>query len=258
MSTPNDHNLFSKPGHDPVSEALGIDESSAKGSKAAGYELSDANISGIIAFLGVLVASLGVFFVFCFALGKLINHEIIKFDGPPSTWVAIDGRNLSPAQREVIVSNYAMQQEQLSIMTKKFPTPRLQLDDGNQDTADMHSKEDLLLNYYSYVNKGAGTVRIPIDQAMALIAKRGLPVVGGEPGKPSRAVEPLGEQGNAAQSPTVSAEYGTGPAGMAGVEPVAVTAPLTDGFARTGWEQEVDEQRHQQLESKAAMAEAAK
>jgi len=244
MSTPNpgESKIFQQP----------HDEDGAPGSKAAGYELSDANISGIVAFLGVLVASLGVFFVFCFALGKLINYELIKFDGPQSNWSKIDGRNLSPAQREVIVSNPAMEQEQLSIMTKKFPTPRLQLDDGNQDVADMHGKEDLLLDYYSYVNKGEGQVRIPIDRAMELIAQRGLPVLN-DAKSSGAAVEPLGEQGKAAQSPSVSAKSGN----LAGVEPVAVTAPLTNGYARTGYEQEVDETRHQRLESREAMAEQA-
>jgi hypothetical protein len=135
-----------------------------------------------------------------------------------------------------------MQQEQLSIMTKSFPTPRLQMDDGNQDTADLHAREDLLLNFYSYVDKGAGTVRIPIDRAMILIAQRGLPVVSGATG----AHEPLGEQGAAAQTPTTGSP-------LAGVEPVVVTAPLTDGFARTAWEQEVDTERHQRLESREAM-----
>ena len=37
-----------------------------------------------------------------------------------------------------------------------------------------------------------------------------------------------------------------------------VTAPLTDGFARTGWEQQVDEERHQRLESRQAIAESSK
>ena len=30
-----------------------------------------------------------------------------------------------------------------------FPTPRLETDDGNQDTADLHAREDLLLDHYS-------------------------------------------------------------------------------------------------------------
>jgi hypothetical protein len=238
--TPDNPLGFTK--HDPGLDALGGDDAGAAGSRAAGYELTDANVSGLLGFIGVLAASVAVFFVFCFALGKLINHEMIKRDGPAGTWVAIDGPNLTPGQREDLVSNSKMQQEQLSIMTKGFPNPRLQLDDGNQDTADLHAREDLLLNYYSYVDQGAGTVRIPIDRAMVLIAQRGLPVVSGAAG----AHEPLGEQGAAAQTPTTGAP-------LAGVEPAVVTAPLTDGFARTAWEQEVDTERHQRLESREAM-----
>jgi len=64
-------------------------------------------------------------------------------------------------------------------------------------------------------------------------------------------MEPLGEQGRAAQSPTVSEKEGV----LAGVEPVVVTPPLTDGFARTAWEQQVDEERRQRLESREAMKE---
>ena len=241
--TPEKHdNPFGFTERDPVHDALHVDDAAAKGSRAAGYELSDANVGGLLAFIAVLAASVAVFFVFCFALGKLINKEMIKRDGPASTWTAINGPNLTPGQREDLVSNTKMQQEQLSIMTKSFPTPRLQMDDGNQDTADLHAREDLLLNFYSYVDKGAGTVRIPIDRAMILIAQRGLPVVSGATG----AHEPLGEQGAAAQTPTTGSP-------LAGVEPVVVTAPLTDGFARTAWEQEVDTERHQRLESREAM-----
>jgi hypothetical protein len=224
----------------------------AEGSRAAGYELSDANFNGLIAFIGVLAASVAVFFVVCWALGKLMNHEIIKYDGPASTWAQIDGANLSPAQREVIVSDPAREQQQLAIMTKKFPTPRLQLDDGNQDTADLHAREDLLLEYYSYVDQSDGAVRIPIDRAMQLVAQRGLPVIGQSAGAgKGKTVEPLGEQGRAAQSPTASEKEGV----LAGVETVVVTPPLTDGFARTAWEQQVDEERRQRLESKEAMKE---
>jgi hypothetical protein len=244
--------------HDPVHDALHIIDSSEEGSRAAGYELSDANVNGLIAFLSVMAATLAVFFVVCYAFGKLINHEMIKYDGPASTWAQIDGANLSPAQREIIVSDRTREQQQLAIMTKKFPTPRLQLDDGDQDTADLHSREDLLLNYYSYVGQQGGAVRIPIDRAMHLIAQRGLPVIGQAGGgkgntaqAQSKIVEPLGEQGRAAQSPTISQSGGT----LAGTEPVVVTPPLTDGFARTAWEQQVDEERHQELEHREAMKE---
>lgn len=234
--------------HDPTAEALNVDKHAAKGSYGAGYELSDANVNGILAFLAVLAASLAVFFVFCFALGKLINHELIKADGQVTTWTSLNGVNTTPGQREIIVSNAKMEQEQFSIMTKRFPSPRVQLDDGNQDTADLHAKEDLLLDYYSYVNKSSGQVRIPITRAMQLIAQRGLPVAANAKVK---AVEPMGEQGAQAQSPTAAEVQGN----LAGVEPVVVPVPLTDGFARTGWEQEVDTERHQRLEGREAMQE---
>ena len=58
----------------------------------------------------------------------------------------------------------------------RFPTPRLQTDDGYQEITDMHAKEDLLLENYSWVDQSKGTVRIPIERAMELIAERGLPV----------------------------------------------------------------------------------
>jgi hypothetical protein len=255
MSTPDPKkhdNPFGFTKADPLHQDLHIDDEAAQGSRRAGYELTDANVNGLLAFVAVLVASVAVFFVFCFAMGKLINKEMIKRDGPPSAWISINGPNLTPGQREDLVSNSQLQQEQLAIMAKQFPNPRLQLDDGNQDTADLHAKEDLLLNYYSYVDKNAGTVRIPIDRAMALIVQRGMPVAGGA----TQPHAPLGEQGRAAQSPTSSALLAGAP--LAGVEPVMVTAPLTDGFARTGWEQQVDEERHQRLESRQAIAESSK
>src|SRR5580698_5737855 len=67
---------------DPVHDALHIDNEAAEGSREAGYELSDANFNGLIAFMAVLAASVAVFFVVCWALGRLMNHEIIAYDGP--------------------------------------------------------------------------------------------------------------------------------------------------------------------------------
>ena len=64
-------------------------------------------------------------------------------------------------------------------MVQRFPTPRLQTDDGNEEIAEMHAREDLLLDYYSWVDRSSGKVRIPISRAMQLIAQHGLPVAGG-------------------------------------------------------------------------------
>jgi hypothetical protein len=198
------------PTHDPV-------EPQEPGNLSAGYELTDVSVKGVVVFLAALAAFVGVFFIFCFGMGKVINTAIIKSDGPSNRW----NKDVNaPAKREDLTSNAVMEQRQLQSMTQRFPTPRLQTDDGNQEIADMHAREDLLLNYYSWVAQPGGKVRIPISRAMEMIAQHGLPVAPVQPG------ETL----------------------MAGDKAVVITAPLTDGFARTGYEQEALETLSQQKE----------
>jgi hypothetical protein len=172
-----------------------------------GYEVSDANTHEIIVFLGALFISVAVIFFFCWGMGKVINKGLDNQDGPVNRWAAQN----QIAPRTAIQSNPALQQQQLAKLAAQFPTPRLETDDGNQDLAELHAREDLLLNYYTWINRGQGTVRIPIDQAMAIIAQRGLPV--------------------APQEQQQTAMFGDGPARQ------QVQMPLTDGFARTAFEQ---------------------
>ena len=54
------------------------------------------------------------------------------------------------------------------------PEPRLQTA-PRQDLLDLRAKEDELLRSYGWVDKSAGVVRIPIEQAMKLVVERGLP-----------------------------------------------------------------------------------
>src|ERR1700691_2403533 len=200
------------PTHDPHYH----DDPKAPLADSPGYEVTDVNVSGIVVFLASLAAFVGVFFVFCFGMGKVINTAILKSDGPPNKWNQIG----APArgERQDLTSNAVMEQQQLNEMVKRFPTPRLQTDDGNEEIAEMHAREDLLLNNYSWVDRSSGKVRIPIARAMQIIAKGGLPVA------PEEQTEPL----------------------MAGDRAPVVTAPLTDGFARTGYEQQYMETVQQQ------------
>src|SRR3954454_11661804 len=55
------------------------------------------------------------------------------------------------------------------------PEPRLQIN-PRQDLQDLRAQEDQLLNGYSWVDRNAGVVRIPIGEAMKLTVQRGLPV----------------------------------------------------------------------------------
>src|ERR1700761_6720345 len=173
-----------------------------------GYEVTDVNVSGVAVFLASLGAFVGVFFIFCFGMGKVINTAILKSDGPPNKWNMIGAQ--PTGKRQDLTSNAVMEQNQLNQMVQRFPTPRLQTDDGNLEVAEMHAREDLLLDHYSWIDRSSGKLRIPIDRAMQLVADR-LPVAAAE-----QTTEPL----------------------MAGDRIPVVTAPLTDGFARTGYEQQ--------------------
>jgi hypothetical protein len=61
------------------------------------------------------------------------------------------------------------------------PEPRLQTD-PHRDLLRLRESEDKLLNTYGWVDRNAGVVRIPIEQAMKLTVQRGLPSrAAGEP-----------------------------------------------------------------------------
>ena len=193
-------------------------------SRALGYETTDVNAGGIIVFISGLFFFVLVFFLFCFFMGRLINNELGKEDGPKDRWHSSEGifagaKNNPDHKRDNLKSNAAIEQQELGAVTGAFAAPQLQTDDGNHDTADLHAKEDLLLDHYSST-PGQPGIRIPIDRAMQLIAARGLPV-------------------SAAAQPTTL---------MAGDEKHDVTAPLTSGFARTGYELDAIEARRQKLD----------
>ena len=200
----------------------------APGSEGAklGYETTDVNVGGVIVFLGGLFGFVLIFFVFCFVMGRVINEEFKKEDGPANKWhqqasIPTAGGTPLPksARREDLKSNAAMEQQELQQMTTQFPQPRLDMDDGNQSTADLHAREDLLLEHYSSV-PGQTAIRIPIERAMELVAEKGLPVA------------PPAQSGDK----------------LAYDEVPPVTAPLTSGFARTGYELDTIEARQQKLD----------
>lgn len=195
MHTPEEHES-----HESTDKASSVRE---------GYEVTDVSIPGVAVFLTGLFIAVGVFFVFCFGMGKVINNALIKRDGPSNKWNASTAAEAGKLKN--MQSNPAGEQIQLQRLTQTFPTPRLQTDDGNQDLVDLNKREDLLLDHYSWVNQSQGKVRIPIERAMQILAQRGLPV------------EP------AAASPQSL---------MFGDSAPTVQIPLTDGYARTAYEQE--------------------
>ena len=130
-----------------------------KASLKEGYEVTDVSVHGIAVFIVGLFVSVGVFFVLCFGLGIIINNRLKEADGPPNKWNA---ENVSqPGKLQNMQSNPAEQQQKLQQLTQRFPTPRLEIDDGNQDLANLHGREDLLLDHYTWVDGSHAKVRIP-------------------------------------------------------------------------------------------------
>lgn len=197
--------------------------STESGEGSPGYETTDVNVGGVVVFLSGLAGFLLIFFVFCFVMGKVINSAFLKQDGPPTRWTGYTDAGMQTtdrAKRENLANNPVMQQRELQHMSAAFPSPRLQMDDGNQDTADLHAREDLLLDHTSVSRVEGGQMRIPIERAMELIVQRGLPMASG-PG----ATAPV----------------------MVGDANHAVTAPITTGFARTGYELDTIAAREQKM-----------
>ena len=56
----------------------------------------------------------------------------------------------------------------------QMPTPRNYVVPG-EDLAKLRAEENELLGSYAWLDKNSGTVRIPIERAIDLIAERGLP-----------------------------------------------------------------------------------
>jgi hypothetical protein len=157
--------------------------------------------------------------VLCYGIGKLINSGMNKEDGPNSKWTkTAEIRGLGN------LPNNPDMQNKVAQLAEQFPSPQLQIDDGYQEITDQHLREDMLLEHYSWADQGKSKVRIPIERAMELIAQRGLPVA------PATQEAPL----------------------LAGDEKPHVTAPLTNGFARTGYEQ--DRAQAEVVEGKQAEA----
>ena len=195
MSTPEEHGGPDKHGgHEPEK----IDTS-------LGYESSDVREGGIVVFLVALAVLVAVIGALCYGVGAVINAHLKSEDGSPNRWT----RTADVQQLGNMPSNPQLQNKVADIM-QTFPTPRVQTDDGNQDIATLHAREDILLDNYTWVDRSKGTVRIPIERAMEILAQEGLPV-----------------------APAVK----TSPLMTGDAEPV-VQAPLTSGFAPTAYEQE--------------------
>jgi hypothetical protein len=125
------------------------------------YERRDISVRGVVYFLVGL--ALSIVFVYLVAAGvySYLDKRTASEQAPVNPLLTN-----APADTRHISGEYPQ---------SAFPNPRLETDERGQ-LNDIRIKEEQTLSTYDYIDKNAGTVRIPIDRAMDLIAQRGLPV----------------------------------------------------------------------------------
>lgn len=110
------------------------------------HERSDVNIRGIVIFAaGLLVTAIVIH------LGLYWLLELYRAESP----------------REAPVAGAPRVEEQV-------PEPRLRIS-PRVDLEEMRAAQERQLTTYGWLDKEKQTIRIPIDRAMELLAKRGLP-----------------------------------------------------------------------------------
>jgi len=128
-----------------------------------GYERRDIGSAGVLYFLaGLAVAGLLVYVVVA-GLYSYLEKRSEAEQAPVNPLVTN-----APADTRHISRDYPQ---------TAFPSPKLEEDERGQLNG-IRLKEEQTLSTYDYIDKNAGTVRIPIDRAMDLIVQRGLPVRG--------------------------------------------------------------------------------
>lgn len=136
------------------------------------FERRDISAAGVVYFL----VGLAVFCLICHfivtGLYDFLDKQSRAQQTPISPLVTSkvqDTRHLPPD-----LKTDAESADYEKYLKKSFPTPQLETDERNQLDKIRLNEEDTLATY-DYVDKSAGTVRIPIERAMELIAQRGLP-----------------------------------------------------------------------------------
>lgn len=129
-----------------------------------GYERRDIGAAGVLYFLaGLAVAGLLVYFVVA-GLHSYLEKRSEAEQAPVNPLVTN-----APADTRKLTIDYK------DYLKQNFPSPQLEIDERNQ-LDKIRMDEAQTLSTYDWVDQKSGTVRIPIDRAMDLVAQRGLPV----------------------------------------------------------------------------------
>jgi len=134
-----------------------------------GYETRDANAGGVLNFLVIL----GIVLV----ATALVSWGMFRY--------------LSARDQDAVASPFAD--------TRPLPLgPQLQVT-PREDWLKYREAQQRNLENYSWVNREKGIVSVPIEQAMEILVKKGLPVQGQEP--PAEAQKPAAPAGKESKKP---------------------------------------------------------
>jgi hypothetical protein len=113
------------------------------------HEVSDVNVRAIMWFILGLFASIVITYLVISGLYRYFDTREARLELRPESLVAPQG-------------------------PRQPPEPRLQLD-PQKDMEKLRAEEEAKLKSYGWVDQKAGVAHIPIEQAMKIIAERGLP-----------------------------------------------------------------------------------
>ena len=130
------------------------------------FEHEDLSPLGVFYFLaGLAIVGIAIYFILVGMYRYLDAYD--RNHQPPMNPMAVTtGINPNVMTRQQI-------QQQVD---KTFPKPVLEYSERTQFIQEA-AKEDNTLESYDWVDQKAGIVRIPIEQAIDLVAQRGLPVI---------------------------------------------------------------------------------
>lgn len=150
------------------------EEQLASNNSNAGFEKEDLDPAGVLFFMvGLAVVGVLIYFIVV-GFYKYLDAYDRTHQSPMNPMAVKTG--VDPATMNFGEIN--------NKVNESFPKPVLEYNERIQFTPEV-AKEDQILGSYDWVDQNAGIVRIPIDQAIDIVAKRGLPVI--PPGEAAKA-----------------------------------------------------------------------
>lgn len=143
------------------------------------YERRDIGIAGVLYFLLALLVAGGIVHFVVQGVYHYLDNRYETRQPRVSPLI----RNIPSDTRRIPPQYNGDYQKYLQ---DQFPAPQLEINERTE-LNDVRKREEDTLSTYGWVDQNAGTIHIPIERAMDLLAQQGLPVR--QPGQPASAAQ---------------------------------------------------------------------